>query len=143
MFMKTLYTYVLIACTAILAFATNASAQGIPRVLTVQGMLTDAFGKTPLAGKHILKTGLYDKPIGGIPLYEQVDSLNLYDGLYQISFGGLKGLPTSIAFDKGYFIDIVVDGMPQTMRIPLQPAPYALMATNVAVKESMRIPLVV
>ena len=130
--MKTLYSYVLIACIVILAFATDSDAQGIPRVLTVQGMLTDAFGKTPLTGKHILKTGLYEKPIGGIPLYEQIDTLNLNEGLYQIAFGGMKGLPTSISFDKAYFIDIVIDGMPQTMRIPLQPAPYALMATNVA-----------
>ena len=131
--MKTLKSMLALMLLAIgVLCASNAQAQDIPRTLSVQGILTDAFGKSPLEGKHIIKTGIYESAIGGMPLYEQRDTLTLNQGLYQLSLGKAKGLPTTLKFNKAYFVDISVDGMAQTMRVPLQPAPYALMATNVA-----------
>jgi len=137
--MKCYRTLLLILIAGVLSsgFAQVAVSQGIPRTLSVQGVLTDAFESKPLQGKYIIKTGVYESALGGIPLYEQMDTLTLGPGgLYQIILGKIKGLPTTLKFDKAYFIDLAVNGMPQTMRIPLHPAPYALMATMQSVKKT-------
>jgi hypothetical protein len=142
---KTLLLGVLLLMGSILT-KQSAVSQGIPRTLSVQGVLTDAFESKPLQGKYVIKTGVYETAIGGMPLYEQLDSLTLgTSGLYQLILGKEKGLPLSLKFDKAYFIDMTVNGIAQTMRIPLQPAPYALMASNVAenaiVEENLAKPL--
>jgi hypothetical protein len=43
----------------------------------------------------------------------------LPSGLYNITLGRGAGLPAQLTFDRQYFVDIAVDGIPQAMRIPL------------------------
>lgn len=122
---RLLMLLVIAITTCSVAFA----QQGIPRTLSVQGVLTSAFGLKPLAGKQVFRVGIYESPLGGIPLHEQIDTVLVGEtGLYQFSLGGLKGLPRTVKFDKPYFIDISVNGEKQNMRIPLQSAAYAFMA---------------
>ena len=103
--------------------------QGIPRTLSVQGVLTSAFGLKPLTGKQVFRVGIYESPLDGLPLHEQIDTVLVSEtGLYHFSLGGLKGLPLTVKFDKPYFIDISVNGEKQNLRIPLQSAAYAFMA---------------
>lgn len=100
---KTLLLGVLLLMGSILT-KQSAVSQGIPRTLSVQGVLTDAFESKPLQGKYVIKTGVYETAIGGMPLFEQVDSLTLGpSGLYQLILGKEKGLPLNLKFDKAYF----------------------------------------
>ncbi len=102
---------------------------GIPRILSIQGMLTSSFGSKPITGKQLFRVGIYESPLGGLPLHEQIDTVLVGEsGLYHFSLGGMKGLPRTVKFDKPYFIDISVNGEKQNMRIPLQSAAYAFMA---------------
>ncbi|MFM8839960.1 MAG: hypothetical protein ACKOFB_02545, partial [bacterium] len=101
----------------------------MPRTLSIQGVLSSSFGAKPMAGKQVFRVGIYESPLGGLPLHEQIDTVLVGEsGLYQFSLGGMKGLPRSVKFDKPYFIDISVNGEKQNMRIPLQSAAYAFMA---------------
>ena len=102
---------------------------GIPRILSIQGMLTSSFGSKPITGKQLFRVGIYESLLGGLPLHEQIDTVLVGEsGLYQFSLGGMKGLPRTVKFDNPYFIDISVNGEKQNMRIPLQSAAYAFMA---------------
>ena len=79
----------------------------IPQVLTIQGVLTDAFGNKAMNGPCAISSAIYESPIGGLPLYQQVDSLNLSNnGMYQITLGALNGLPQTLKFDRDYFVRI-------------------------------------
>ncbi|MFM8840930.1 MAG: hypothetical protein ACKOFB_07525, partial [bacterium] len=47
---------------------------GIPRALSIQGVLTSSFGAKPMAGKQVFRVGIYESPLGGLPLHEQIDT---------------------------------------------------------------------
>ena len=53
---------------------TNAQT-GIPRTLSIQGVLTSAFGGKPMIGKQVFRVGIYESPLGGLPLHEQIDTV--------------------------------------------------------------------
>ena len=114
------------------SIAQLSAQQPIPQVLTIQGVLTDAFGNKAMNGPCAISSAIYESPIGGLPLYQQIDSLNLSnDGVYQITLGALNGLPQILKFDRAYYIELSVNGIPQSMRIPVHPSPYAIMAKGV------------
>ncbi|MGA1308163.1 MAG: hypothetical protein ACO30M_09775, partial [Candidatus Kapaibacteriota bacterium] len=78
-----------------------SAQQPIPQVLTIQGVLTDAFGAKALNGPCVISSAIYESPIGGLPLFQQLDSLTLSsDGVYQITLGKVKGLPQTLRFDR-------------------------------------------
>jgi hypothetical protein len=127
--MSVLYRLSLLYFVSLIAFVQLTAQTGIPRTLNVQGVLTSSFGSTPLKGKQVFRVGIYESPLGGLPLHEQIDTVLVGEtGLYQFSLGGMTGLPRTVKFDKPYFIDISVNGEKQNMRIPLQSAAYAFMA---------------
>lgn len=128
--MRNLFPFLLLLIGFISLQRHELSAQtSIPRTLSIQGVLTSSFGSTPLKGKQVFRVGIYESPLGGLPLHEQIDTVLVGEtGLYQFSLGGMTGLPRTVKFDKPYFIDISVNGEKQNMRIPLQSAAYAFMA---------------
>ena len=121
-------------CLGFLAFSQKATSQvQVPRTLSLQGALTNSFDSKFMEGSHIIKVGIYESALGGFPLFEQRDTITLATGgLYNITLGRGTGLPAKLTFDRQYFVDIAVDGIPQAMRIPMQSAPYSLMAANIA-----------
>ena len=121
-------------CSVFLAFSQKAISQvQVPRTLSLQGALTNSFDSKFMEGSHIIKVGIYESALGGFPLFEQRDTITLSTGgLYNITLGRGTGLPAKLTFDRQYFVDIAVDGIPQAMRIPMQSAPYSLMAANIA-----------
>ena len=127
--MSVLYRLSLLYFVSVIAFVQLTAQTEIPRTLNIQGVLTSSFGSTPLKGKQVFRVGIYESPLGGLPLHEQIDTVLVGEtGLYQFSLGGMTGLPRTVKFDKPYFIDISVNGEKQNMRIPLQSAAYAFMA---------------
>lgn len=128
--MRNLFPFILLFVGFISLQRHELNAQtAIPRILSIQGMLTSSFGSKPITGKQLFRVGIYESPLGGLPLHEQVDTVLVGEsGLYQFSLGGMNGLPRTVKFNKPYFIDISVNGEKQNLRIPLQSAAYALMA---------------
>ena len=127
--MKNVYRILMLMIASITALNITVAQTSIPRTLSIQGVLTSSFGSTPLKGKQVFRVGIYESPLGGLPLHEQIDTVLVGEtGLYQFSLGGMTGLPRTVKFDKPYFIDISVNGEKQNMRIPLQSAAYAFMA---------------
>jgi hypothetical protein len=73
-----------------------------------------------MEGYLIIIVGIYESALGGFPLFEQRDTITLATGgLYTITLGRGAGLPASLTFDRQYFLEIAVDGIPQAMRISL------------------------
>ena len=127
--MIVLYRLSLLFFVSVIAFVQLPAQTGIPRTLNVQGVLTSSIESKPMTGKQVFRVGIYDSPLTGMPLHEQIDTVLVGEtGLYQLTLGGIHGLPRSIKFDKPYFIEISVNGEKQNMRIPLQSAAYAFMA---------------
>ena len=127
--MTNVYRILMLMIASITALNITVAQTSIPRTLSIQGVLTSSFGSTPLKGKQVFRVGIYESPLGGLPLHEQIDTVLVGEtGLYQFSLGGMIGLPRTVKFDKPYFIDISVNGEKQNMRIPLQSAAYAFMA---------------
>ncbi|MFM6956643.1 MAG: beta strand repeat-containing protein [Ignavibacteria bacterium] len=127
--MTNVYRFVMLLIASITTLHITVAQTSIPRTLSIQGVLTSSFGSTPLKGKQVFRVGIYESPLGGLPLHEQIDTVLVGEtGLYQFSLGGMTGLPRTVKFDKPYFIDISVNGEKQNMRIPLQSAAYAFMA---------------
>jgi hypothetical protein len=127
--MTNVYRFLMLMIASITALNITVAQTSIPRTLSIQGVLTSSFGSTPLKGKQVFRVGIYESPLGGLPLHEQIDTVLVGEtGLYQFSLGGMTGLPRTVKFDKPYFIDISVNGEKQNMRIPLQSAAYAFMA---------------
>ncbi len=127
--MTNVYRILMLMIASITALNITVAQTSIPRTLSIQGVLTSSFGSTPLKGKQVFRVGIYESPLGGLPLHEQIDTVLVGEtGLYQFSLGGMTGLPRTVKFDKPYFIDISVNGEKQNMRIPLQSAAYAFMA---------------
>lgn len=115
-------------------FATSlspANAQ-IPRTFSYQGVVIDGSGKFISDGPHNIQIFLYDALGAGFPLYsENQTGVVFVKGLFNVMIGSVTTIPSSVTFDKGYFLGIAVDGAAEmTPRTAISPAPYALYAAK-------------
>ena len=106
------------------ALVLTAGAQ-TPRTISYQGTLT-ASG-APASGSHLLHIALYDSLSGGQQLYQESQSTDVTNGVFNIEIGSVTPLPASLRFDHPYFLGVSVDGNPElTPRSALSSAPYSL-----------------
>lgn len=113
----------------------------IPRLLSYQGVLTDAQG-TPLVGEKTLTIGLYDQVSGGNALYSEKHTVDIDardSGVFAIEIGNGQKVSVqdfiTLPFDRQYYVGIQVGSTELTPRTRLTSAPYALHA---AVADSLR-----
>ncbi|RMF88393.1 MAG: hypothetical protein D6739_00135, partial [Nitrospirae bacterium] len=123
-----------LAALLALLLAPQAAAQGVPPVVTLQGLLLDAAGN-PLAGPADLELAIYDAASGGTLLYaESHPAVPLSDGVYVVQLGG--GAPSHGSFGPALFarpgrwLEITVNGEVQSPRRRLAAAPWAVAAAN-------------
>jgi hypothetical protein len=116
---------------ALMALAIPAAALAqIPRQISYQGVVTDATG-TPINGSHTLQIAIYDAPSAGAPLHNETFPVTLHDGVFNVLLGALTPFPSSLSFDRPYFVGVAVDGGGElTPRTAMVAAPYALSAAN-------------
>lgn len=101
----------------------------IPRILSYQGVLTDPNGTLLPDGNHVLKLTLYSSAFGTTPLYFEIQSVPVIRGVFNVIIGTSTPIPTSLTFDRAYFLGVSVDGGPELQpRTPLTSVPYALHA---------------
>ncbi len=101
----------------------SAFAQ-IPRAISYQGILADRKGIPVVDSTHTLVLTLYNSRTGSIFVYSKTATVTTKNGVFTTL---LDSIPSTVAFDKEYFLGIIVDGGTElSPRSPLAAAPYAL-----------------
>ena len=97
------------------------------KTISLQGKLTDPTSNyAPITGVHTLYFRLYAAPTGGSPLWTEQHLVNLpNNGVFNVVLGSSSTLD-AIAFNRPYYVGIVVDGTNEmTPRQPLSATPYS------------------
>ncbi len=118
--------------------ATALRAQGVPRTISYQGVLTDAGGQLYPDGSVTLTLALYTSATGGTPIYSEDHTVTVVNGIFNAIIGSVTPLPESLRFDRAYFLGVSVDGGAElTPRTALTAVPYALHAAVADVAEGL------
>lgn len=120
-----------------MAFSSVAFAQ-IPREISYQGIVIDGSGNPISDGRHSIEVSIYDVPTGGTVLHGETFTPIFKAGIFNVSLGSTIPFPSSLQFDKRYYLGVSVDGGPEmTPRTALTAAPYALNASTADVARSV------
>ncbi len=97
----------------------------IPRLMRFQGSLNDSNGM-PLEGAFTVSFRIYDRDIGGIPLWQETQSnINIEEGLFNAELGIITPL-NALPFDRQYWISVKPGyDSEMTPRFKLTGAPYS------------------
>src|SRR5438067_366760 len=122
--------------TALMSIS-SAQAQ-VPRTISYQGVLTDASGTFISDGNHKLTLTLYDALNGSTQVFSETQSVAVVRGIFNVILGSVSPIPTSLSFNRAYFLGVSVDdGAELSPRTPLTAVPYALRASVATVAESL------
>lgn len=117
--------FLLIALSMLLPF--DASAQ-IPRILSMQGVLTDANNQPLPDGMYNITFRIYDSQSGGNLLFEEYFAIPVTKGNYLALIGEKNAL--NLSFDKPYWMSATPDGAKEAPRMQLTTSPYAFKAVK-------------
>ncbi|TAL70834.1 MAG: hypothetical protein EPN82_00590 [Bacteroidetes bacterium] len=122
--------YFAIAMCFVILFADSKSIAQIPNNISYQGMLTDGGGSIVSDGNYNLDFKLYDVVAGGTPLWQEVQSVTVTKGIFNVNLGSVS--PLSLSFDKPYWLGISVASGPElTPRIKLTSSAYSMMTRSI------------
>lgn len=122
---------------ALLLLASVSVAQ-VPRNISYQGVLADGSGNFIPDGNHSLTIKLYEAASGGSAVYEESQSVAVVKGMFNAIIGSVTPIPTSLAFDKAYYLGVAVDGGSELVpRTAISAAPYAMYASVAGVANSL------
>ena len=127
--------YRLIACVAVLSFATLLTAQEtssvVPTLVNFSGSLSDASGK-PITSIVGITFYLYQNSQGGTPLWMETQNITPDKfGHYTVTLGSTtsQGLPASLfASGEARWLGVQAQGQEEQPRVMLLAVPYALKA---------------
>jgi len=118
-----------IALTLILC-AQQTIAQ-IPRTLSYQGVLTDTTSAPKPDGSYAFTFHIYQTSSGGSAIWSETKFLTTVRGLFYTLLGDATPFPSSLAFDRQYWLGIQVGGGPElSPRVPLSSVGYSLSAVR-------------
>jgi hypothetical protein len=116
----------IVFCVGVIVFPRDGSAQ-IPRTLSYQGILSDTLGTPKPDGMYALTFRLYDAPSGGTLLWAETQSLQVKRGLFSAVLGSQTPFPSSLTFERQYWLGIQPAGNPELLpRIALSAVGYSL-----------------
>ena len=102
--------------------ATSAGAQSLPQEFNYQGRVAELDG-TPVNGLTPMTFRLYDLDQGGVPAWEEAQTVEVDEGVFSVRLGAVN--PLSVDFAIQLWLEIEVDGDLMATRLPLVPVPYA------------------
>lgn len=123
------------AFLCVLITAPRAALGAAPREVPIVGVLTSTNGRPKPAGTYPVVIGLYTAAHSGALEYSESKSVTVAgnDGIFQTMLGDTTPIPTTLIFDRRYWVGITVGSDPEmTPRLPLAAVPYALMAEDIA-----------
>lgn len=111
---------------ATLALASTAHAQ-VPQTVTFSARITN--GGAPLTGSHQLRFRLYTAVTGGDLRWEENHgSMALDEGLVHVGLGAITPLTVTILNGAQLWVEVELDGVAMSPRLPLRSVPYAVRA---------------
>lgn len=134
--MRTLVKSVLFSTILVLGLVCVASAQlyfpTVPRLMTVQGKLTDAAGDALADGTYGVAFTIWDASVDGDAIWGDTMDVETTDGLFSIMLGSDNSLPYDAFNNQSRYLGMKVGGDPEmTPRQRLTTVPYAMMAHDV------------
>lgn len=98
----------------------------VPSTISYQGVLMDNTGVLAPDGLYNFTFRIYDVGSGGAPLWtETTNNVAVAKGGFSVLLGNIN--PVALAFDRPYWLGIVVNGQPElTPRVVLGASPFAL-----------------
>jgi hypothetical protein len=117
---------IIIQAVLSIVLALHVDAQ-IPRTLSYQGILSDTLGTPKPDGMYAITFRLYDAPSGGTLLWVETQSLQVRRGLFSAVLGSQTPFPSSLTFERQYWLGIQPGGDPELLpRIALSAVGYSL-----------------
>jgi hypothetical protein len=122
-------TLTLATLTLTLALAPAQPAHALPHSVMQEGLVLDPQNR-PVDGVHALRVRLYDRPVGGVPVFdERHPDIEFFEGYYAIAIGAVEDLPPDLFLAPSLWLGLTIDAGPElTPRTPLMHVPAALTA---------------
>ena len=119
--MRTKFSIVLLFA---LLFPMLVHAQ-VPETMSYQGRLTDGSDATVADGLYNLTFRLYEASTGGTVLWEELQSVSVFGGVFSVILG--TSTPLNVSFGSPYWLGISVNGGTELApRMALSSSPYSL-----------------
>lgn len=114
---------------ALAALLTAPPALALPDHIVQEGLILDDEGR-PLEGVHRVRVRLYDAPIGGASVFEEVHpAVEMFQGYYAIFIGAEEPLDPALFAREALYLGITLDGGPElTPRTPFAKVPAAMVS---------------
>jgi hypothetical protein len=106
-------------------FIFSATAQQTKKI-SLQGFLKDANGKAVADGSQEITFKLYTIESGGTAAWTEVQTLNVFGGVYSTQLGKTTSLENLNWGSSTYYVGVTVQGTELTPRTELTFAPYSL-----------------
>jgi len=120
--MKKLFLCSIIA----LVITLSVFAEGVPRIMSYQGKVTD-MGGAGVNDTLPIVFRLYETPIAGAPIWSEAHpAVPITKGLFDVYLG--VDTPLDLPFDEFYFLEIEIDGHAMFPRISFSSSPYSFRA---------------
>ena len=112
--------------------AAAAPGEGPPALLQYQGRLSDPLGAPITAANITVTFRLYDQPTGGLPLYEEMQTVNVAGGLLSTLVGSQVPLPATLFEDNAeLYLGVTFESDAEAVpRYRLATVPYAFRALS-------------
>ena len=125
--MKTKFIFTALTMLCLSAFiVSSVCAAQVPRLLNYQGKLTDK-DSVPLEGTFAMTFRIYDAETAGNRLWEETQpAVIAQKGIFSVLLGSVVNL--DLAFDKPYFLEVVVGSEVMNPRQRIVSAGYAISA---------------
>lgn len=110
----------------------SVSIAQVPRTFSYQGVVADAQGQFISDGAHNLSLSIYEQVNSTTAIYtENHTGVVFVKGIFNVMVGSKTTIPSSLGFDKGYFLGVSVDGGAEmTPRTLISPVPNAMYAQS-------------
>ncbi len=106
----------------------SLSFSAIPKLISYQGILTDALGQPKADGAYELTFKLYNVPTEGNNIWSETKTVQLKNGVFTATLGSDSAL--SLPFDTTYYLGIsLASGVEYAPRIQLTSSGYAIRAS--------------
>ena len=124
-------------CLLLLSLVATTVRAQVPRLLSYQGVLVEQDLVAVPDATYVVTIRLYEVAGGGTPVWEETQSVETLDGVFDAILG--LRTPLDIPFDRQYWLSVQLQGevemAPRTMVVA---APYALRAEEASIADSLR-----
>ena len=103
----------------------------IPKVISYQGILSDASGNPKPNGNYSITFSLYDVLSGGSALWSETKTISIKKGLFSTLLGDETPFNSNLKFDKQYFLGIKIESEAElSPRLVLSSVSYSISSVN-------------